>query len=50
MKPIKVKKRDGRVVAFNDDFIFNAVKCAYIEIYEKKLTEEVIDEIEDIGK
>ena len=48
MKPIKVKKRDGRVVAFNDDFIFNAVKCAYIEIYEKKLTEEVIDEIEDI--
>ena len=48
MKPIKVKKRDGRIVTFNNDFIFNAVKCAYIEIYEEQLTEEVIDEVEDI--
>ena len=48
MKPIKVKKRDGRIVTFNNDFIFNAVKCAYIEIYDKQLTEEVIDEVEGI--
>ena len=48
MKPIKVKKRDGRIVTFNNDFIFNAVKCAYIEIYEEQLTEEVIDEVEDV--
>lgn len=46
---LKVKKRDGTIVPFNEEKIHNAITKAYKEVYGEVLSEEYISQINEVA-